>query len=213
MENKRAATIRLFVDDVLNSFGLKLDEEKFVTSDNEPTMKCTFNLNCKRTGCSDHYLNKQLQHAFTSETIDGQSVNCQLAQTIFDDVKQTVSTVRRMHKQQNLSKKLILYSDTRFGGACNMLFVFFNVFDELDKILDLKLLTVYSRIDKDLLHDICEFSFPFDTVLQALSDSKRPTLHRVLPFKQFLINRCNIKDDDKEGLKQLKHFLSITFKK
>ena len=94
-----------------------------------------------------------------------------------------------------------------------MLFVFFNVFDELGKILDSKLLTVYSRIDKDLLHDICEFLFPFDTVLQALSDSKRPTLHRVLPFKQFLINRCNIKDDDKEGLKQLKHFLSITFEK
>ena len=213
MENKRASTIRLFVDDVLNSFGLKLDEEKFVMSDNEPTMKCTFNLNCKRIGCSDHYLNKQLQHAFTSETIDGQSVNCQLAQTIFDDVKQTVSTVRRMHKQQNLSKKLILYSDTRFGGAYNMLFVFLNVFDELDKILDSKLLTVYSRIDKDLLHDICEFLFPFDTVLQALSDSKRPTLHRVLPFKQFLINRCNIKDDDKDGLKQLKYFLSITFEK
>ena len=125
MENKRASTIRLFVDGVLNSFGLKLDEEKFFMSDNEPTMKCIFKLNCKRIGCSDHYLNKQLQHVFTSETIDGQSVNCQLAQIIFDDVKQTVSTVRRMHKQQNLSKKLILYSDTRFGGAYNMLFVFF----------------------------------------------------------------------------------------
>ena len=60
MENKRASAIRLFVDDVLNSFGLKLDKEKFVMSDNEPSMKCTFNLNCKRIGCSDHYLNKQL---------------------------------------------------------------------------------------------------------------------------------------------------------
>ena len=45
-----------------------------------------------------------------------------------------------------------------------MLFVFLNVFDELDKILDSKLLAVYSRIDKDLLHVICEFLFLFDNV-------------------------------------------------
>ena len=90
MDNKRASTIRLFVDDVLNNFGLKLDEEKLVMCDNEPPMKCTFKLNCKR---SDHYLSEQLQHAFTSEIIDGQSVNCQLAQTIFDDVKLSVECI------------------------------------------------------------------------------------------------------------------------
>ncbi|CAF1460760.1 unnamed protein product [Rotaria sordida] len=213
MENKRAATIRSFVDDILQSFGLKLDEEKYIMSDNEPTMKCTFSLNCKRIGCSDHYLNKQLQHAFTSQMIDGEDVTCELAQEMFDSVKHTVSSVRRMHKQQNLSKKLILYSDTRFSGAYNMFTVFLNVFDELDKILDSKLLTYYSRIDKDLLHDICQFLFPFDTVLQTLSDSKRPTLHRVLPFKQFLINKCNINNYDKEGLKQLKSFLGMDFEK
>ncbi|CAF1461710.1 unnamed protein product [Rotaria sordida] len=199
MENKRAATIRSFVDDILQSFGLKLDEEKYIMNDNEPTMKCTFSLNCKRIGSSDHYLNKQLQHAFTSQMIDGEDVTCELAQEMFDSVKHTVSSVRRMHKQQNLSKKLILYSDTRFSGAYNMFTVFLNVFDELDKILDSKLLTYYSRIDKDLLHDICQFLFPFNTVLQTLSDSKRPTLHRVLPFKQFLINKCNINNYDKEG--------------
>ena len=111
-----------------------------------------------------------------------------------------------MHKQQNLSRKLISYADTRFGGAYGLLFIFLNMLDELDKILDSKLPTAYSRIDKDLLHDICEFLFPFDTVLQDLSDNKRPTLHLVFPFKQFLINKRDIKDDDKESLKQMKHF-------
>jgi hypothetical protein len=70
MENKRAPTIRSFVDDQLYSFGLRLDQEKFVVSDNEPTMGCTLNQNCQRIGCSDHYLNKQLQHAFTAKMID-----------------------------------------------------------------------------------------------------------------------------------------------
>ena len=77
LENKRAPTIRLFIDNILNGFGLKLNSEKFIMSDNEATMKCTFNSNCKRVGCSDHYLNKQMQHTFTSKTIDGENVNCQ----------------------------------------------------------------------------------------------------------------------------------------
>ncbi|CAF4289720.1 unnamed protein product [Rotaria socialis] len=180
MENKRALTIRSFVEDILNDFGLKLNEEKLIMSDNEPTMKCTFNLN---------------------------------SQELFVDVKQIVSSVRQMHKQRNLSKKLVLYSDTRFSGAYAMLVVFQDVYDELGKILDSKLLTAYSRIDEDLLRDICEFLFPFDTAIHTLSDSKRPTLHRVVPLKQFLINKCNINNDDKEGLKQLKALLGMKFEK
>ncbi|CAF1408076.1 unnamed protein product [Rotaria magnacalcarata] len=188
MENKRALTIRSFVEDILNDFSLKLNEEKFIMSDNEPTMKCTFNLNCKRIDCSDHYINKQLQHAFTSPMIDGEDVNCELAQELFVDVKQIVS-------------------NTCFSGAYTMLVVFQDVYDELGKILDSKLFTTYSRVDEDRLRDICEFLFPFDTVIQTLSDSKRPTLHGVVPLIQFLINKCNINNDDKEGLKQLKAFL------
>ncbi|CAF3196992.1 unnamed protein product [Rotaria socialis] len=213
MENKRAPTIRSFIDTVLNEFGLKLNQEKFVMSDNEPTMKCTFNSNCKRVGCSDHYLNKQMQHAFTSTIIDGENVNCESAQDMFDDVKRILSSVRRMHKQQDLSKNLVIYSDTRFGGAFNMLVLFSDVFDEVAEILDSKLFTIYSRIDKDLLSDICEFLSPFITVLETLSDNKRPTLHRVVPFKQFLINKCDIGNDEKQGVKQLKLFLRMKFKK
>jgi hypothetical protein len=213
MENKRAPTIRSFLDNILNEFGLKLNQEIFVMSDNEPTMKCAFSSNCKRIGCSDHYLNKQMQHAFTSKIIDGQIVNCESAQEMFNNVKYVVSSVRRMHKQQNLSKKLVLYADTRFGGAYDMLVVFSNVFDELAEILDSNLLKTYSEIDQDLLYDICEFLSPFITVLDTLSDNKRPTLHRVLPFKQFLINKCTINNEDKEGVKELKSFLCMKFEK
>ncbi|CAF3700149.1 unnamed protein product [Rotaria sp. Silwood1] len=169
-------------------FGLRLNDEKFIMSDNEPTMKSAFNLNFKRIGCSDHFINKQLQHAFTSQMIDGQVVNCELAQGMFSDVKHIVS-------------------NTRFSGAYGMLRVFQDVYNELDKILDSKLLTTYCKINEDFLHDVCEFLLPFDTAFQTLSDSKRATLHRVLPMKQVLINKCVIDNDDKEDIKQLKAFL------
>ncbi|CAF1558794.1 unnamed protein product, partial [Rotaria sordida] len=201
MENKRAPTIRIFVNDTLKDFGLVLDQEKFVVTDNEPPMLCTVNTDCKRIGCSDHYINKQLQHTFTTKTIDGKFVNCDLAQGLFNNVKTLVSNIRRIHKQQNLSKKLVLYSDTRFSGAYEMLNVFSSIFDELVQILDSKLSAIYSNIDKDVLFDVCRFLFPFHTVLQALSDDKRPTIHRVLPFKQYLINKCIIDENDDEAIK------------
>ncbi|CAF0948747.1 unnamed protein product [Rotaria sordida] len=207
MDNKRSPTVRAYIDEILNDFGLKLDKDKFVMTDNEPMMKCTFSLNCTRIGCSSHYVNKQLQHAFTSTETDKEPVNCELAQNMFNDTKHIVATVRRMHKQQKLSKKLILYSDTRFSGAYEMLIVFNEVFNELANLLDSRLLLTYATIDKNLLDDICEFLSTFDTSFEILSDSQRPTLHRVLPLKQLLINKCCIKGDELEGLKQVKHFL------
>ncbi|CAF1347882.1 unnamed protein product, partial [Rotaria sordida] len=207
MENKRAPTIRTFIDDILKNFGLVLDQEKFVVIDNEPTMLCTFNTSCKRIGCSDHYINKQHQYTFTTKTIDEKSVSCDLAQGLFNNVKTLVSNTRRIHKQQNLSKQLVLYADTRFSGAFEMLNVFSSIFDESVQILDSKLSAIYSNIDKDLLVDICHFLFPFDTVLRALSDDKRPTIHRELPFKQYLINKSVIDENDDEAIKQVKSFL------
>ncbi|CAF2957899.1 unnamed protein product [Rotaria sp. Silwood2] len=169
MKNKRASTIRSFVNGTLKTFGLALDSEKFVVTNNEPIMTCTFNTDCKRIGCSDHYINKQLQHTFTTKTIDEKLVDCDVAQELFNNAKIMVSNIRRSHKQQNLSKKLILYADTRFYGAYAMLNVFSSIFDELVQILDSKLLTTYSRINDDFLLDICRFLLPFDTVIKALS--------------------------------------------
>ena len=192
LENRRALTIRSFADDTLDGLGTKLDEDKFVMSDNEPTMKRAFNERCKRVGSSDYDLSKQLEHAFTSKTIGGEKVNCRMVQELFRDVNLIFTSVRKCHKQQMLSTKLILYSKTRFSSAYQMLKVFLSVFDELAPILDNSLLIIYSRIGKELLTGLCEFLLLFDSVLDTLSDNERPTLHRVLPFKQLLISQCEI---------------------
>lgn len=82
--DQKTPTIRTFVEKILDEYRLKLDSEKYIISDNENKMKSTFNLQCKCIGCSSHYLNKQLEHAFISETIDNQPVKCTEIQTCQD---------------------------------------------------------------------------------------------------------------------------------
>jgi hypothetical protein len=60
-----APNVRLFVNDVLAEFNLKLTINQFVVSDNEAKMKCAFKENATRVGCSCHYLNKILEKSFT----------------------------------------------------------------------------------------------------------------------------------------------------
>ncbi len=205
--DQKAPTVRAFVDTVLDEYGLKLDDDKYVMSDNENKMKCAFNYKCKRIGCSSHYLNKQLEHSFTSETIDKQTVDCVEVQTLFKHVKTLVTHIRRSHKQLKLTRKLQTYSETRFNGAFCMLNVFLMVFDELLTIININYLENYVNIEKDFLQQVCDFLVPFDEVLQQLSDTKRPTLHRVIPFRQYLINLCEIKPEDHDGIEKLKKFL------
>ncbi len=206
--DQRAPTIRTFVDKCLEEYGLKLDDNKYVMSDNENKMKSAFNFQCKRIGCSSHYLNKQLEHAFTSETIDKQPVNCVEVQALFKYVKTLVAHVRRSHKQVKLTRQLQTYSDTRFNGAFYMLNVFLMVFDELFPIVNSTHLEEYANIDKDFLREICEFLVPFDEVFHELSETNRPTLHRVIPLRTYLLNCCQIQPDDHIGIQKLKIFLS-----
>lgn len=206
--DQKAPTIRMFVEKILDEYGLKLDGEKYVMSDNENKMKSTFNFQCKRVGCSSHYLNKQLEHAFTSETIDKQPVNCIEIQTLFKHVKTLVTHIRRSHKQLKLTRQLQTYSDTRFNGAFNMLNVFSMVFDELFPIIDNTHKEQYINIDQDFLQEVCEFLVPFDQVFQELSETSRPTLHRVIPLRQYLLNWCAIRPEDHDGIRKLKTFLS-----
>ena len=185
--DQKAPTIRMFV---------------------EKKMKSTFNFQCKRVGCSSHYLNKQLEHAFTSETIDKQPVNCIEIQTLFKHVKTLVTHIRRSHKQLKLTRKLQIYSDTRFNGAFYMLNMFSMVFDELFPIINNTHIEQYINIDKDFLQEICEFLVPFDDVFQELSETNRPTLHRVIPLRQYLLNWCEIQPEDHNGIRKLKTSLS-----
>lgn len=104
--DQKAHTVRLFVEGILEEYGLKLDKDKYVMSDNESKMKRAFDNRCKRIGWSSHFLKKQLEHAFTSETIDKQSVDCYGVQSLFQHVKTLVTHIRRSHKQLKLTRKL-----------------------------------------------------------------------------------------------------------
>jgi hypothetical protein len=70
----------------------------------------------------------------------------------------------------------------------------------------------YNSIDKQLLDDICRFLEPFDEVIQALSEDHRPSLHRVIPLRQCLINKCEINHNDSAGITELKVFLGEKIK-
>ncbi|CAF4085749.1 unnamed protein product [Rotaria sordida] len=211
-ESQSASNIRAFVDSQLLSFGLVLNSNIFVVTDNENKMRAAFKERCIRVGCSIHFVNKQLEHSFTSLEIDKQPVKCDKAQNLFGNAKRIVTHVRRSHRQIKLERKLQLYSDTRFNGAFYMLEVFFDVYDELAGVINKNLIDSLGAIDKDLLEKLCVFLKLFDQAIIQLSDEDKPTIHQVIPIRQLLINHCEIKYDDSDGLKEVKHFLGERIK-
>lgn len=206
-ESSSAINIRKFVENKLALYNLKLSDTTYVVTDNESKMVATFKTGSKRIGCSVHYINKQLEHAFNKKEIDKSPVACDIVQEHFDRIKKIVAHVIRSHKQTKISKRVQTYSETRFNGAFHMLRVFFDVFDELAGILDSYHLQEYLLIDKDLLDQICSFLKVFDHVIEQLSDDKKPTIYKVLPFRQHLFNHCKVQTDDHDGVKQIKVFL------
>jgi hypothetical protein len=62
-------------------------------------------------------------------------------------------------------------------------------------------------IEKKLLDDLCNFLEPFQEVIVALSEDKKPSLHLVIPLRQFLINECEVKEEDSIAIVQIKEFL------
>ncbi|CAF1532084.1 unnamed protein product [Rotaria magnacalcarata] len=56
-------------------------------------MRAAFREQCVRVGCSIHFLNKQLEHSFTSLEIDKQPVRCPKVQHIFGHAKRIVTHV------------------------------------------------------------------------------------------------------------------------
>ncbi|CAF4171703.1 unnamed protein product [Rotaria sp. Silwood2] len=47
----------------------------------------------------------------------------------------------------------------------------------------------------------------FDQAIDQLSDEDKPTIHQVIPIRQLLINYCEVKVDDSDGLKEVKCFV------
>ncbi|CAF3641083.1 unnamed protein product [Rotaria socialis] len=207
VETQSATNIRMFIDAQLLSYGLSLKNKIFVVSDNENKMRAAFKEKCIRIGCSIHYLNKQLEHSFTSSEIDKKPVRCDKIQDLFENVKKIVTHVRRSHRQVKLKQKLQLYSDTRFNGAFYMLNVFLNVYDDLNGVLNSVHMDYLSNVDKELLEEICGFLKTFDEAINQLSEEERPTIYKVLPIRQALLNHCQVTHKNSSELKELKSFL------
>lgn len=203
LENQTSLMVRKFVDDCLDEYGLRLTDDIYIVTDNENKMKCCFQKGAKRIGCADHYLNKLVEHAFT-----GKHDRAPEVLKLFLSVKEIVVHVRRSHRQAALSKKVQTYSDTRFVGAFIMLESFLNVITELGQVLEREYLLRFADIDVDLLRQIHLFMQPFSDVIEELSHSSRPTLHRVIPLRQYLIDCCDPHVDDEDGLEKLKLYLS-----
>ena len=84
---------------------------------------------------------------------------------------------------------------------------FLSVFDELSVALDSVHLNEYPLTDNDLLEEICSFLKVFDEVIEQLSDDRRPTIFKVLPLRQRLLNECEVETGDNQGRKEVKQFL------
>ena len=207
LESHSAINTRKFVKSKLCQLKLQVNDSIYVVSDNKTKMQAPSRLSCQRIGCSVHYINKQLEHAFLKKEIDKSPVLCDVIQNLFSRVKIIVALVRRSHKQSKLSRKVGTYSDTRFNGAFHMMNSVLLVINELSLILDGAHLNEYIMLDKDLLEQICSFLKVFDEVIEQLSDDKKPTTFKVLPLRKRLLNEHKIKSRDHQGLTEVKVFL------
>lgn len=167
-------------------------------------MCCAF-ADLKRVGCSDHYLNKILETTFT----DTKNLELEEVRNLFCSVQGIVEYVRRAHRQNKLSKKLQVFSKTRFSGAYHMFHVFNDIFEEIPQALNGNHLLSYSLINKNLLDQLCSFLAHFDEVIEKLSDEQRPTIHLVVPLRQYLLQCCISHEDDEDGLIRVKKFIGI----
>ena len=65
---------------------------------------------------------------------------------------------------------------------------FLKVYYELPTIINDEQKKNYLKIDRDSLESLCKYLKQFCEVIEKLSCEKTPTLHLVIPYKQFLIN-------------------------
>ncbi len=202
-ETQHAVNIRAFVNKVLQEYGLFLNDDIFIVTDNENKMKSAFKDDCMRVGCSAHYINKILQHAFLYKNI-----KCDAAQLLFKLIRAIISHIRQSHKQSLLSTCPVNYSDTRFSGVYLMFNSFLKVYYELPAIINDEQKKNYLKIDRDDLESLCKYLKEFCKVIENLSCEKKPTIHLVVPYKQMLINLSVINDNDNQILIPLKKYIA-----
>ncbi|CAF3585805.1 unnamed protein product [Rotaria sp. Silwood1] len=117
-ENQTAPNIRKFIDEILSEYGLSLNTNSFIITDNEPKIIAALR-GTNRVGCSDHYINKILEHSFTLS----KSGCVEVIQT-FDVIKSLVASFRRSHRQ-SIEKDLL----SHIGD-------FLKVFDDMIRTLN-----------------------------------------------------------------------------
>ncbi|CAM4821484.1 unnamed protein product [Rotaria magnacalcarata] len=159
----QAINLRAFVNKILQEYGLYLNDDIFIVTDNENKMKSAFKDDCVRVGCSAHYLNKILQHAFTNN-----NTMCDAVQLLFKSVRAIVT--------------YILLSDEHKKN--------------------------YLKVDRDNLESICKYLKQFHDIIEKLSCEKSPTIHLVVPYKQFLINLSIINENDDQLIIPLKNYIA-----
>ncbi|CAF3357899.1 unnamed protein product [Rotaria sp. Silwood2] len=203
LPNQKAYNIRDFVNTTLEEFSLKLNEEIFVVSDNEPKMVCVFKDDATRVGCSAHYINKALEHAFKLD----ESL-CTGVQKLFLIVQDIISYIRQSHKQSSLSVCVQNYCKIRFSTVYIMLNTFLMIYNELTSVLNNNQRQKFLKINYIELEQPTKYLKHFHDVLEKLCCEQTPILHLVIPYKQLLINRSSENDDAHQNLIQLKRYLS-----
>ncbi|CAF3375517.1 unnamed protein product [Rotaria sp. Silwood2] len=202
LSSQSAENIRLFTNTILESYGLVLDKVKYVVSDNENKMRSSFRNNVVRIGCATHFINKIIEHALCKSDID-----CDAIQQLFNDIHDIVVYLRSCHNQSKLSKKLQLFSKSRWNSAYEMISSFINVFPELNCVItDKDRKSILSRIDFDELLAFAKYLKYFVDVTELLSSENTPTIHLVLLLKQRLINLSQSNENDHESLQKFKKY-------
>ncbi|CAF4455354.1 unnamed protein product, partial [Rotaria magnacalcarata] len=122
-----------------------------------------------------------IDHALSKPDID-----CDDIQKLFDNVLNIITYIRRSHNQSKLSKKLQIFSETRWNSAYDMICSFIEVYPQLNDILtDKKQREILVRID---FNDLLTFAKYFVDVTELLNVKKTPTIRLVMPLKERLID-------------------------
>ncbi|CAF3321032.1 unnamed protein product [Rotaria socialis] len=88
-----------------------------------------------------------------------------------------------------------------------MLEVFLDVYDELTGVINNAFMANLAAIDKELLEELCAFLKLFDEAIDELSEEEKPTMHKVIPIRQLLLNYCDLKYEDSGERIELKCFV------
>ncbi|CAF2058966.1 unnamed protein product [Rotaria magnacalcarata] len=87
-------------------------------------------------------------------------------------------------------------------------FIFESFFYELPSVLSDEHKKNYLKVDRDNLESICKYLKQFHDIIEKLSCEKSPTIHLVVPYKQFLINLSIINENDDQLIIPLKNYIA-----